>query len=84
MQYVIKLEEGEVYLKGCQGLSQRVRRARLGIPTVTSTGEPILFEVPGPGVLREGAHGLLVAHGLMQRAGYKIDMQPGTSTNPSD
>mmetsp|Transcript_17712 Transcript_17712/g.35544 ORF Transcript_17712/g.35544 Transcript_17712/m.35544 type:complete len:234 (-) Transcript_17712:358-1059(-) len=55
-------------VKGFRGEATSCPNVTLGIPTVTSTGEPVRIDIPGPSILDEGAHGLLFAHGPMQRA----------------
>eukprot|EP00961_Rhodomonas_salina_P280490 3789021-Rhodomonas_salina.1 len=56
----------------------------MGLPTVTTAGEPILFRVPGPAILKEGANAILLAVGPMKRAGIKVEWREGTPRDPQD
>jgi len=69
---------------GFAGAAERCPNVKLGIPTVTREGKPLLLQVPGPSILHTGAHGLLLSHGRWQRAGFQITLRPGTTRNPRD
>eukprot|EP00961_Rhodomonas_salina_P033721 453609-Rhodomonas_salina.1 len=59
-------------VSGFDGRSVPCQRIEMGIPMVTTTGEPILFRVPGPSILREGANAILLAVGPMKRSGIRV------------
>jgi len=82
--HVLEYTGGETDVTGMSGGADRCKNVRLGIPTVTKDGEPLLFEVPGPSLLHEGANGILLAHGPMQRAGFTIALRTGTRHNAKD
>ena len=56
----------------------------MGLPTVTTDGEQILLEVPGPSILKEDANAVLIAPGPMKRSGIKVVWKEGSSSNPRD
>mmetsp|Transcript_30545 Transcript_30545/g.63109 ORF Transcript_30545/g.63109 Transcript_30545/m.63109 type:complete len:300 (-) Transcript_30545:128-1027(-) len=82
--HVLQYTGGDTNVTGMSGPAQRCPNVRLGIPTVSRDGEPLLLEVPGPSLLHEGANGILLAHGSMQRAGFEIKMRTGTRHNATD
>eukprot|EP00961_Rhodomonas_salina_P103140 1386849-Rhodomonas_salina.2 len=60
------------------------QRIEMGIPTVTTTGKPILFQVPGPSILLEGANAILLAVGPMKHSGIRVKWREGTKRNAKD
>jgi len=83
-KYVLSYETGTTNVMGMSGPAQACPNVKVGIPTVTRDGEPLLITIPGPSLLHTGANGLLLAHGPMQRAGFDIKMRPGNRHNPYD
>eukprot|EP00961_Rhodomonas_salina_P183623 2478506-Rhodomonas_salina.1 len=71
-------------VSGFDGAAVPCQRIEMGIPTVTTTGEPILFRVPGPSILREGANAILLAVGPMKRSGIQVVWREGTVRNARD
>lgn len=82
--HVLEYLDGTTRVQGIQVEARTCPNVRLGIPTVTKDGEPILLEVPTPSILHEDAHGLLLAHGPMKRAGFDVKFREGTKHNPRD
>eukprot|EP00961_Rhodomonas_salina_P058785 789501-Rhodomonas_salina.2 len=56
----------------------------MGIPTVTTACEPILFRVPGPAILKEGANAILLAVGTIKCSEIQVAWKEGTARYPQD
>jgi len=83
-EHVIEYTGGETAVTGMAGPALRCPNVKLGIPTVSADGEPLLLEVPGPSLLNKDANGILLAHGSMQKARFDIKLRAGTRHNPKD
>mmetsp|Transcript_51291 Transcript_51291/g.104329 ORF Transcript_51291/g.104329 Transcript_51291/m.104329 type:complete len:218 (+) Transcript_51291:515-1168(+) len=82
--HVIEFTGDTTNVKGIYGPARNCPNVKLGIPTVSKDGEPLILTVPGPSILDESAHGLLLSHGAMQRAGFTVALRAGTQHNPND
>eukprot|EP00961_Rhodomonas_salina_P184977 2497576-Rhodomonas_salina.2 len=59
-------------VSGFDGEAVPCQKIKMGIPTVTVTGEPVLFRVQGPSILHEGANSVLLAVGPMKLSGINV------------
>jgi len=82
--HVLSYTGEETEVTGMSGPPESCPNVKLGIPTVTKDGEPLLLEVQGPSLLNKGANGVLLAHGPLQRAGFTVALRAGTRHNPHD
>mmetsp|Transcript_18490 Transcript_18490/g.37534 ORF Transcript_18490/g.37534 Transcript_18490/m.37534 type:complete len:240 (-) Transcript_18490:729-1448(-) len=82
LEHVLEYEDGEVDVKGVHGGTKRARRIRMGLPTVSTNGTPLLMHVPGPSLHMPDSNSLIVAYGPLKRAGYK--WKEGNSADPTD
>lgn len=71
-QHVQKLLEGEAQVTGAHCDSAPATPAVLGFLTVTSTGTPLMFEVPGRSYYMEGVNDTILALAPIKRAGHKM------------
>jgi len=83
-EHVLSYTGDETEVTGMSGEPQSCPNVNLGIPTVTKDGEPLLLELPGPSLLHTGANGILLAHSLLQKAGFDVTLRAGTRHNPHD
>jgi len=83
-EHVLSYTGDETEVTGMSGSSQSCPNVTLGIPTVTADGEPLLLELPGPSLLHTGANGILLAHSLLQKAGFTVKLRSGTRHNSHD
>eukprot|EP00961_Rhodomonas_salina_P259149 3501394-Rhodomonas_salina.1 len=71
-------------VSGFDGGSVPCQCIEMGIPMVTTTGEPILFRVPGPSILLEGVNAILLAVGPMKRSGIRVVWREGSARDSKD
>mmetsp|Transcript_60354 Transcript_60354/g.124045 ORF Transcript_60354/g.124045 Transcript_60354/m.124045 type:complete len:189 (+) Transcript_60354:660-1226(+) len=83
-EHVLSYTGDETEVTGMSGTAQSCPNVNLWIPTVTKDGEPLLLELPGPSLLHTDANGILIAHSLMQKAGFDVKLRSGTRHNPHD
>mmetsp|Transcript_61400 Transcript_61400/g.126780 ORF Transcript_61400/g.126780 Transcript_61400/m.126780 type:complete len:204 (-) Transcript_61400:1493-2104(-) len=83
-EHVIAYTRGETEVTGMSGPPQRCPNIKLGIPTVSADGEPLLLEVPGPSLLNKDANCILLSHGSLQKARFHVKLRSGTRHNPLD
>eukprot|EP00961_Rhodomonas_salina_P246210 3326715-Rhodomonas_salina.1 len=55
----------------------------MALPTVLTTGEHVLLEVPGTRVLQTDANALILPHAPLERGGCKFLLRQGNATDPS-
>ena len=82
--HVLAYEGGDVNVSGIHGDPVRCPKIKMGLQTVTTAGTPLLIEVPGPAILHEGAHSIIVALCPFKRAGYRFNEREGTARDPHD
>jgi hypothetical protein len=83
-EHVIELLEGEVQVTGAHGGSAPATPAVLGLRTVSSTGTPLLLEVPGRAYYMEGVNDTILALAPIKKAGHRVKLKTGTEFNPED
>eukprot|EP00961_Rhodomonas_salina_P275900 3727070-Rhodomonas_salina.1 len=55
----------------------------MALPTLLTSGEHVVIEIPGTSVLQPDANALIVPHALLERHRYKFNLKQGNALDPT-
>eukprot|EP00961_Rhodomonas_salina_P165889 2235359-Rhodomonas_salina.1 len=55
----------------------------MALPTLLTSGEHVVIEIPGTSVLQPDAKALIVPHAQLERHGYKFNLKQGNTLDPT-
>mmetsp|Transcript_30788 Transcript_30788/g.63720 ORF Transcript_30788/g.63720 Transcript_30788/m.63720 type:complete len:125 (+) Transcript_30788:353-727(+) len=82
--HVTEMLHDEAMVTGAHGEARPAAKVRLAFRTVSSTGTPLLLEVPGRSYYMEGVNDTILALAPLKKAGHKVRMRTGTAENATD
>eukprot|EP00961_Rhodomonas_salina_P014957 200964-Rhodomonas_salina.1 len=61
---------GEISVSAVHGAPQSAQQICMELPAMTTAGEHIVIDVPGPCMLQKQGNALILAYALLKRHGY--------------
>lgn len=53
----------------------------MALPTVLTTGDHVVLEVPGPSVLQKDTNAVILLHAPMKKQGHKFELEEGSTSD---
>eukprot|EP00961_Rhodomonas_salina_P056520 759211-Rhodomonas_salina.1 len=60
-------------------LPQSEQQIRMALPVITTAGEHVVIDVPGPCMLQKQGNALILAYAQLKRHGYLVEWAEGTT-----